>query len=188
MLLRITLLAVPVALGAASSIEAMEAVPIDPEKSEIRFVSRQMGVPIEGRFGKLSGTVRFDADKPENARADIQVDLGSVDAGSDDATTELKRKSWFNVAVFPAARFVATGAMRIGPNQYRARGELAIKGITHTLAVPFTVKRVGDSTLFEGGFTLPRRDFNIGEGMWADAETVANEVEVRFRFSVPERE
>src|SRR6187455_3648678 len=38
---------------------------IDASKSQIRFVSKQMGVPVEGRFRKFDATVAFDPKKPE---------------------------------------------------------------------------------------------------------------------------
>jgi hypothetical protein len=34
-----------------------------------------------------------------------------------------------------------------------------------------------------GASTLKRRDSGIGEGMWADVATVANEVEVSFSIA-----
>jgi hypothetical protein len=37
----------------------------------------------------------------------------------------------------------------------------------------------------EGQFGLRRLQFRIGDGPWADTETVADEVTVRFRFVIP---
>lgn len=161
---------------------AVSAQAIDPSKSEIRFVSRQMNVPIEGRFSSISSEVRFDPRHPEAAQARIEIALAGIDAGSDDATTEVRRKSWLNIKLFPTATFVSTGVKPLSGNRYQARGDLSIKGITREIEVPFTVKRTGNATVFEGGFTLLRLGFNIGEGPWSDTDTVANEVEVRFRL------
>jgi len=36
----------------------------------------------------------------------------------------------------------------------------------------------------EGQFTMKRLPFRIGEGPWADTDTVADEVLVRFRFTL----
>ena len=48
-----------------------------------------------------------------------------------------------------------------------------------------SAKKEKDNWLFEGKFVLKRLDFNIGEGAWADTDTVDNEVEVAFKFYVP---
>ena len=176
-------------LAAVLALASMQAhaEAIDPQRSEIRFVSRQMGVPIDGNFARLSGSVRFDPGNLDGARAEIQVSLGSIDAGSDEATAEVKRRPWFNVSGFPSAKFRATGARRIGDNRYEP-GRVPLSSPTaRALTVPFTVKRAEDATVFEGGFTLLRLDFGIGEGVWSDTETVANEVEVRFRLVQPDR-
>ena len=37
----------------------------------------------------------------------------------------------------------------------------------------------------DGQFTVKRLDFRIGEGMWADPDTVANDVVVRIRMVLP---
>ena len=56
---------------------------IDPAKSSIRFVTKQMNVPVEGQFKRFDATVAFDPAKPEATKAEFEVDLGSIDLGSD---------------------------------------------------------------------------------------------------------
>jgi polyisoprenoid-binding protein YceI len=70
----------------------------------------------------------------------------------------------------------------LGADRFEARGQLSIKGMTRDVIAPFTVKRTGESTVYEGGFSLSRLQFSIGEGIWSDTETVADEVQVRFRI------
>lgn len=171
-----------------STTAGVNAQAIDPAQSEIRFVSRQMNVPIEGRFAEISGDVHFDPAHPEAARAEIVIALRSIDAGSEDATTEVRRKSWLNIDAFPTAKFVANGVKPLGGDRYQARGELGIKSISRELVVPFSVRRAGNATVFEGRFTLLRLAFNIGEGLWSDTDTVANEVEVSFRLVRPDEQ
>jgi polyisoprenoid-binding protein YceI len=54
---------------------------IDPSKSFIRFVSKQMNVPVEGQFKRFQGTVAFDPAKPEATKAEFEVELASIDLG-----------------------------------------------------------------------------------------------------------
>jgi hypothetical protein len=51
------------------------------------------------------------------------------------------------------------------------------------VTAPFTFKPEGQGGTFEGAFTLKRLDYAIGEGAWKDTDTVANEVQVKFRIS-----
>ncbi len=64
----------------------------------------------------------------------------------------------------------------------RRADKLSIKGIGQDITAPFTVKRAGDAATYEGGFTLKRLQFKIGEGAWSDTDTVADEVQVKFRI------
>jgi polyisoprenoid-binding protein YceI len=158
------------------------AAGVDYSKSEITFVSKQMNVPVQGRFKKFTAQIVFDPKKPAASKADIEVDLGSIDTGSADADAEVGKKAWFNTSAFPAAKFASSAVTQTGPDKYEARGKLSIKGIGEEIAAPFTVKRAGDAVTFEGGFTLKRLQFKIGEGAWSDTDTVADEVQVKFRI------
>ena len=40
----------------------------------------------------------------------------------------------------------------------------------------------GANGVFEGSFVLKRADYGLGEGLWADFGTVANEVQIKFRL------
>jgi polyisoprenoid-binding protein YceI len=170
------------ALALPGAAAAQRVTAIDPAKSEIRFVSKQMNVPVEGRFRKFSGQIDFDPAKLASSKAQVEVDLGSIDTGSDEADGEVKSKGWFNIAAFPKATFVSSSVKSAGANRYEVAGKLTIKGISQDLSVPFTVKQDGPGSVFEGAFTLLRLQFKIGEGPWSDEDTVANAVQVRFRF------
>jgi polyisoprenoid-binding protein YceI len=177
------LVALALVIGAlAQPAAAQRVAAIDPARSEIRFVSRQMGVPVEGRFRRFTGKIDFDPAKPAASKAEIEVELGSVDTGSEEADTEVKTKGWFNITAFPSARFVSTAVKPLGIGRYEVTGKLTIKGKGIDVTAPVTTRQDGGNTVFEGTFTLMRLQYAIGEGVWSDTDTVANEVQVRFRL------
>lgn len=158
---------------------------VDRAKSFIRFVTKQMNVPVEGQFKRFDATVAFDPAKPESTKAQFEVDLGSIDMGSDEGETEAKTKAWLNVPVFPKATFTAESVKASGPGKFTAAGKLTIKGISQPVTAPFTLADAAGTRTVEGQFPLKRLQFKIGEGPWSDTETVADEVLVRFRFVLP---
>lgn len=168
-------------LPCAASAQRVGAV--NPDRSEIRFVGKQMGVPVEGRFRKFTAQLEFDPAKLAASRALIEVDLNSIDTGTAEADEEVKTKAWFNIALFPTAKFQSASMRSLGGNRYEAAGKLSIKGRTRDLAAQFTVRQEGAITWFEGSFPIKRLDFGVGEGPWADTETVADEVAVKFKFA-----
>ena len=155
---------------------------IDYAKSEITFVSKQMNVPVQGRFKKFTAQIVFDPAKLASAKAEIAVDLASIDTGSTEADDEVGKKGWFNTSAFPTATFSSKAVTQTGPDRYEARGRLSIKGIGQDVIAPFSARRTGDAVTYEGAFTLKRLQFKIGEGIWSDTDTVADEVQVKFRI------
>ncbi len=171
-----------VTLGGTAGADAAELVVVPDDRSSLTFVYRQMGVAVEGRFTKYSARVSFDPANPAAAKAALELDLTSVDAGSDEASDELAAKAWFDTKAHPTATFTSEAVEPVADSRYALRGRITLKGRTRDVRVPFTFTPKGGAALFEGAFVLRRADFAIGEGVWADFGTVANDVEVRFRF------
>lgn len=167
---------------ALSSAHAIEFNQLQLDKSTLSFVSRQMNVPVEGQFKSFRGKLAFDPARPAAARAELEIDLASIDAGSKDANDEVASKAWFNTRDFPVARFVATSVKPLGGNRFEVAGKMTLKGRTQDLTTPVTLRQEGNSAIFEGSLMLKRADYAIGDGVWADFGTVANEVQVKFRL------
>ena len=154
------------------------------EKSRITCVSRQENVPVEAQFKKFAAQIAFDSTKPETGKVQIEIDVSSFDIGYADFNEEAKGKSWFDVRTFPRARFVSTSMRALGGGRYEARGPLTIKGKTIEVVAPFTYKDEGGTGVFDCTFTIKRLQYNIGEGSWKDTDTVADDVQIKFRIVV----
>jgi polyisoprenoid-binding protein YceI len=165
---------------AATGVQAGQV--LAPEQSEILFAGRQMGVPMQGRFQKFSADAAIDLAALETSRVRIAIDTDSVTLPTRDFTTEIKRRRWFDTANFPEAVFESTQFRALGENRYEISGTLTLKGVSQKIVVPLTLLAEGEDLLAEGQFELKRLDFNIGDGPWADTDTVADEVQVRFKL------
>jgi polyisoprenoid-binding protein YceI len=156
------------------------------DKSEIRFVSKQMGANVEGRFRKWKANIVFTPKDLARSKADFEIDLASIDLASDESEAEIKRQLWFDTAKYPVAKFVSNAVRNVGGDKYEVAGALTIKGITRDAVVPVALKKdASGNSVAEGSFTLKRLDYRVGEKEWADTETVANEVLVRVRMVLP---
>ena len=107
---------------------AQAPVTLQMDKSFIRFVSKQMNVAVEGRFKKFTANLSYDAKKPEASKAEFEVDLGSIDLGTAEADTEVKRKTWFNTDAFPRAKFVSSSVKSLGGDRIEVTGPLLMCG------------------------------------------------------------
>jgi polyisoprenoid-binding protein YceI len=169
-------------LGAATSAFAEQK--LLPAQSEIVFVSKQLGVPIEGRFKKFDGQLAFDAAKPEASRIAFTVDVASATFGVPETDAELSKASWFNTARFPQATFQSTAVKGLGSGKFEVSGTLSVKGATRNVVVPVAVTQNGATTLAIGTFSLKRLAFQIGQNEWADTSVVADDVQVKFKFAL----
>jgi len=173
--------ALPLLFAALALPAGAAPLAVDNSKSEITFVSRQMNVPVDGRVRKFALQLDFDARKPEAGMAKIDMDVASIDSGSDEANVELVKRVWLDGAKFPKVQFASTAVKALPGGRFEVTGKMTIKGTTRDVSAPFTVKPQGTGQLFEGAFVLKRLEFKIGEGPWSDTETVADEVQIRFK-------
>ena len=168
----------------ASSAAGAQAVLID--KSEIRFISRQMGVNVEGRFRKWKANVDFRPKDLAKSRAEFEIDLASIDLASEESETELRRPRWFDTAKFPVATFQSTAMKDLGGDRYEIAGKLTLKGTVQDEKIPIEVKKdAAGNSVATGEFTIKRLAFNIGDGQWSDPSVVADDVIVRVRMVLP---
>lgn len=165
------------------SLCAPAVIGIDTGKSRVTAVFKQMNVPVEGRFTKASGSVAFDAAKPDTATASIQIDTASFDLGMDDYNAEVRKKEWFDSKAFPQATFVSTSFKPLSADRYQAAGKLTIKGKSLEVSLPVVVKREGNVTVFSGQLPVSRKAFSIGDAGWN--EVVDDSVMVGFRIIQP---
>ena len=155
---------------------------VQADKSTLTFGFKQMGVPLTGSFKKFTVQMNFDPANLPASKAQFDLDLATIDVGSDEGNDEVVGKEWFNIKDFPKATFSTTSIRSLGGNRYEVTGPLTIKGHTKTVTAPATVTIVGKTASFDGTFVILRADYSIGEGAWAKFDTVANEVQIKFHL------
>ncbi|MBI1890961.1 MAG: YceI family protein [Burkholderiales bacterium] len=166
---------------AASGLALAAALKVDPAKSNVSAVFKQMNVPIEGKFKKFHAQIDYDSAKPEASKANVDIDIASFDLGSAEFNSEVTKKEWFNAPQFPKASFASTGIKPAVGGKLDVTGKLSIKGKTADVTFPMIVKKEGNAQVFEGSLPIKRLAFNIGEGEWKDTSMVADEVLIKFR-------
>ncbi len=155
-----------------------------PAQSEIVFVSKQMGVPVEGRFQKFSAKIAFNPSKTDQANIAFTVDMASATLGVKETDAELPKADWFDTAKFAQATFQSTSVKALGTGKFEVAGKLSIKGATQQVLVPVTLSQAGANTTATGAFALKRLAFKIGDNEWSDTSMVADEVQVKFKFAL----
>lgn len=150
--------------------------------SEIAFTTRQMGVPVEGKFGKFSAQVVLDPKKPETGSVAFTIETGSARFGSAELDAEVPKPTWLNVPKFPQASFQSSAIKAAGPGKFEVAGKLTIKGATQNVVVPVQVVQAGANSTATGAFSIKRLAYKVGDGDWTDTSLLADDVQIRFKL------
>ena len=155
-----------------------------PRRARSAFVTKQMGVPVDGRFKKFDAQINLDPKKPETGSVAFSIDTGSASLGVPESDAEMPKDIWFNVAKFPQASFKSTSIKGLGGGKFEVAGKLDIKGSARDVVVPVQITQSGANSTATGSFVIKRLDFKIGEAEWADTTVVANDVTVKFKLAL----
>ncbi len=172
---------IALSLAMIGSAHAATFQSVVPEKSSITFSYKQMGVTMDGRFKKFNAKVQLNTARLPQAKGSIEIDLTSIDTGSSEADQEVLGKAWFNTASHPKGVFQLKSIIATGPDQYRATGQLTLKGQTREIVLPVRLTPQG---LLTGSFDLKRAEYGIGEGIWSKFDVVANDITVKFNLNL----
>jgi polyisoprenoid-binding protein YceI len=155
------------------------------DKSEIAFVTLQMGAPVDGSFGKFQAQVNLDPARLQSSSVSFAVDMSSVVFPSEDAQKELAKPDWFDTAHFPKAEFKSSQIRDLGGGgRYEMVGTLTIKGHAREVTFPVSLSRSGATTFASGTLTIKRLQFGIGQGEWNDPSLVADDVQIKFKIAL----
>lgn len=153
---------------------------LDVTKSSIIATFSQEGVPVDAPFTSFSGDIVYDAGNVAGSKAKIEVCTGSLDLGDESYNEEVRKPEWFDSATWPNATFQSTTIETVSEGEFKATGELTIKGKVQTITVAITFAETPEGKAFDGMFELSRAAFGIGEPMWD--EVLEDTVKVRFHL------
>lgn len=143
--------------------------------SRLGFTAEQQGAEFQGRFESFRATLRLVPGDADASRLEATIDLTSVNTDYPERDGYLRGEEWFATERWPTAQYTAERITARGDGSYLAEGELQLRGETRPLGLEF---RFADGQ-FSGQATLDRRDFGVGQGMWADERMVGAEVTVK---------
>ena len=152
--------------------------------SEIGFTTRQMGVPVDGKFGKFSAQVALDPRQPASGSVAFTIDTTTARFGSAEIDAEIPKAIWLDSKRFPQASFQSSAIKASGPGRFEVAGKLTIKGQTRDVVVPVTLTQAGATSTASGQVVIKRLDFKVGEAEWTDTSLLANDVTVRFKLAL----
>lgn len=177
-------------LGVAFAVAALlidpvqaETYKIDVVHSSVDFSIRHLVGRSKGKFSEFSGTVTYDAKKPEATSINAVIKVASLDTGNEKRDGHLKSADFFDAEQFPEITFKSTKAVK-KDDRLLVTGDFTMHGVTKSIELPVEVLGIGVHPMakvpvagFASDITLKRSDYGVNN--WTDkAGVLGDEVKV----------
>jgi len=190
--LSIAAAAAPAAQSSAPARSAVSAVQAgtydaDPSHTQVIWSVDHMGFSrLYGMVGAITGTLRIDPARPQQAAVQIDIPLSGLTVTSPAFGKHLQTPDLFDTAKFPTARFVSRN-VAVGGQQATITGDLTLRGVTKPLTLRAHFHGAGTNPMSKAatiGFSaegeLKRSDFGLGYAVPAVSDTVKLEITAAF--------
>jgi polyisoprenoid-binding protein YceI len=168
------------ALVAALPLSALAADYTQAPGSSLAFAGTYQGESFSGTFPDFRTTLRFDPADLATASLSVAIPLATATTANADYDGEMRGAAFFDATRFAQATFTSTAFRDLGNRQYAADGTLELRGVRKPVTLTFTWTP-GARPLLSGRAVVPRLDFGVGAGEWADTAVIPNEIAVSTR-------
>ena len=137
---------------------------VNHSASTLTFEAIHNGDTFTGTINDFDVAIRLNPNAPaEGGEIHAVMGLKSLDAKDDDRNANLPTKDWFHLAMFPTAEFVSKDISLVSENQFSAKGELTIKGISKPITLLFSLNEVNNGVIAKGEANIIRTDYKLGD-------------------------
>ncbi|KAB2901548.1 MAG: polyisoprenoid-binding protein [Dokdonella sp.] len=182
-MLRRLALASALALAAAPVFAATYT--LDPAHTQVVYSWTHFGFSHpSGQFGKIQGTLEFDAAAPTRSKVDVTIDMASLNTNVPALDEHLQKEDFFDVAKYPQATFKSTKVEAGKDSKHlKVTGDLTLHGVTKPVVLEVTINKLGEHPMrkkpaagFDATATLKRSEFGVG----AYVPNISDEIALRI--------
>lgn len=163
---------------------------VDAAHSGISFSVRHFFSEVPGRFTDFSGTIVWDAEKPEASSVDITVQSKSINTDNANRDGHLQSPDFFDVAKFPTLTFKSTSVKAKDAKTLLVTGDLTAKGVTKRTTIEVEILGIMElgggkaKAGFKTGFTINRQEFGISWNKTLDAggTILGDDIAIKVNF------
>ncbi len=160
---------------------------VDPTHAYLQFQYNHLGLsnPIL-TFDDFSINMMLDNADPAKSRVEVEIDVNSIQTGSDIWYQHLVGSDWFDTANNPTIIFNSTTIEGSGAS-YTVTGDLTIKGKTHPATLNVTINAATTHPLankpvigFSADGKLLRSNWNLGKSVPFVSDEVTLQIEAEL--------
>ncbi len=132
------------------------------ESSAVKFKIKNAGFNVDGSFGKVSGTIKFDPNKSTGNIIDVSIDANSINTTNSSRDKHLRGSDYFDVSKFPKISMKATMFSKDKDGNLKGFFKLTLKDKTKDIVLPLTVTNANGKTTLKTIFSINRLDYGVG--------------------------
>lgn len=137
-----------------------EVYTVDTSKSTIAWSAKKVGGGHTGTVSITEGSLIYNGKALQKGM--FTMDMSSITSDNARVTTHLKSPDFFSAENNPKSKFEITKVSSAGKERVNITGNLTIKGITHPLTFPATVKQAnGVVVAAASGIKVDRTKYDI---------------------------
>ncbi len=164
---------------------------IDLPNSRVGFTARLLfDLPVTGRVTRFKSQLSLMAARPQDSRAVIVIDTASLTTDDDSMDKFIRTPEMLDSARYPSATFTSFEFDPVAADRITVRGELAMKGKTQKVTMPFTYRasdaKTGGGRLVQadGSFSFRRLPFGIGAENWSNKTLFKDEIQIDIHLEM----
>jgi polyisoprenoid-binding protein YceI len=133
---------------------------VDVERSTIEWSAKKVGGGHTGTVKIADGTLVYGGKALKSGN--FQMNMSSITSDNARVTTHLKSNDFFSAEKNPMSKFEITKVTSAGADRVNITGNLSIKGFTHPVTFPATVKQQkGVLVAVASGIRVDRTKYDI---------------------------
>ena len=168
-------------LAMLMSMQSFRASPwhLTPD-SEVGFHIDTFGMTfVKGQFEKVQSSLQFDLQQPEQATAEVILDITSIDLNKPSFKQMVLGPDLFYVEKYKTATFTSAQFKALGEHRYQILGNLTLRGVTRPISFNATLvpnSNNSDVLDVEAYSMIRRSDFGMKKAFGGIGEKVKIQV------------
>ncbi len=146
--------------------------------SKITFKIKNAGIYVNGSFGGLVATIKFDEKDLKKSNISAIVDANSVNTDNKSRDNHLRKDDYFDVAKYPTIKMETAEIVRSQSGNFIGYFDITMKDKTKKrVVIPFSFK----NNIFLGKLTFDRKDYGVGGNSMIMGDEVILTLEVTVK-------
>jgi len=163
---------------------AAQVYTFDVPHTQIYFSVNHLGFSNSSALLSLKeGTLTLDQANMSNSKAEVTIDVASLQFGDKKWNEHMADKQFFNTAAFPNIEFVSSKVTMSSATAGKLTGNLTVLGVSKPITLDFVVNKIDINPMskkpyagFSATGSLKRSDF----GMVAYLPSIGDDVKIRI--------